>query len=331
MKYSPSYLTLNRHGTFYFRIVIPRSLRLLFNGQREIRRTLKTDSQRLARKRARQYAARYEAVFDRVIRVVERDDLGLTEADYAELMELLPNRSESNSGGPILSNEDIETRQRRREVERLLTGVYGRAIPSALEPLAQQLLELSSTYMPTELRALLPKLRDELTLSNLRLPISHADAGAVAQPIAAYDPAMEYWTLHDVWQHQLARDRADTSSKGGQANHGGTLEERDRRARVMTVLTRHKPVTQLSKQDWQAAYDAARKVRNNVKASVAPNPTPLEELLTDDPAQMTGHERVSALIASMKQLQNYSRHLDLTSIRVDDLIIKPVQKPPVSG
>lgn len=203
----------------------------------------------------------------------------------------------------------------------MLTGVYGRAIPSALEPLAQQLLELSSTYMPTELRALLPKLRDELTLSNLRVPISHADAGAVAQPIAAYDPAMEYWTLHDVWQHQLARDRGDTSSKGGQANHGGTLEERDRRARVMTVLTRHKPVTQLSKQEWQAAYDAARKVRNNVKASVAPNPTPLEELLTDDPAQMTGHERVSALIASMKQLQNYSRHLDLTSIRVDDLLL----------
>lgn len=93
MKNNPSYLALNRHGTFYFRIIIPRSLRLLFHGQREIRRTLKTDSQRLARKRARQYAARYEAVFDRVIRVVERDDLGLTEADYAELMELLPNTS----------------------------------------------------------------------------------------------------------------------------------------------------------------------------------------------------------------------------------------------
>lgn len=86
----PSYLTRNRHGTFYFRIVIPRPLRALLHGQREVRRTLKTDSERLARKRARQYVARYEAVFDKVVNMVERDELGLTEADYKELMELLP-------------------------------------------------------------------------------------------------------------------------------------------------------------------------------------------------------------------------------------------------
>ncbi|MGI9804240.1 DUF6538 domain-containing protein [Pseudomonas aeruginosa] len=49
MKPSPSYLTRNRHGTFYFRIVIPRPLRALLHGQREVRRTLKTDSERLAR------------------------------------------------------------------------------------------------------------------------------------------------------------------------------------------------------------------------------------------------------------------------------------------
>ena len=33
MKPSPSYLTRNRHGTFYFRIVIPRPLRALLNGR----------------------------------------------------------------------------------------------------------------------------------------------------------------------------------------------------------------------------------------------------------------------------------------------------------
>ncbi|WNI07708.1 DUF6538 domain-containing protein [Pseudomonas putida] len=78
MKPSPSYLTLNRHGTFYFRIVIPCSLRMLFNGQREIRRTLKTDSHRLARKRARQFVARFESAFDKVVSVIERDELGLS-------------------------------------------------------------------------------------------------------------------------------------------------------------------------------------------------------------------------------------------------------------
>lgn len=330
MQRNPSYLTLNRHGTFYFRIVIPQHLRALLSGRREIRRTLKTDSLTLARRRARQYAARYQATFDRVTRVIERDELGLSEDDYTELLDLMPDFSSSTSADkpfePILSNDEIEARQRRREVERLLTGAYGRSIPSEQESLAQELLEFSRSYMPTELRAVLPRLRDEVVLRKLNPGKRAERALEVPELLPKHDPAMADWTLYEVWQHQLKRDKADTSSKGGQANHGGTLEERERRARVMTVLTQHKPVIQLSKQDWQAAYDAARKMRSGATASIAPSPTPLDELLTDEPEQMTGHERVSALIASMKQIQNHARHIDLTSIRVDELIIKPVQK-----
>ena len=330
MKPSPSYLTLNRHGTFYFRIVVPRPLRALLKRQREVRRTLKTDSYRLAQKRARQYAARYEAAFDKVMSVLERDELGLTEADYLEMLELFPDfsspKDESLPAEPVLSNEEIEARQRRREVARLLTGAYDRPIPHEHEALAKQLLELSQPYLATELRAVLPKLRDELVLRKLTPVGDHDGAEEKRQPLPNHDPAMADWTLYQVWEHQLARDRADTSSRGGQANHGGTLEERERRARVMTVLTHHKPVIQLSKLDWQAAYDAARKIKSGVKASLSPTPTSLDEFLTDDPQQMAGHERVSALIASMKQIQNHARFIDLTSVRVDELIIKPVQK-----
>ncbi|MGU1581296.1 DUF6538 domain-containing protein [Pseudomonas aeruginosa] len=329
MKPSPSYLSRNRHGTFYFRIVIPRPLRALLRGQREVRRTLKTDSERLARKRARQYAARYEAAFDKVVTMVERDELGLTEADYEELIGLVSEtkpapdfsspQDENQPAEPILSEKEIEDRQRRREVERLLTGAYGRSIPAELEQTAQQLLELACPYQTTELRAVLPMLRDELVLRSLAPTVTSA------APAVSIDPAMASWTLYQVWQHQLERDRADKSERGGQAKHGGTLEERERRARVMTVLTKHQPVCQLKKSDWQAAYDAARKMKAGAKASIDP-PTPLSEFLTDDPTQMTGHERVSALIGSMKQIQEHARHLDLTDIRPDDLIIKPVHK-----
>lgn len=329
MKPSPSYLTRNRHGTFYFRIVIPRPLRALLNGQREVRRTLRTDSERLARRRARQFAARYEAVFDKVVNVLERDGLGLTEADYEELMELVPGskpvpdfsspQNENQPAEPILSEKEIEARQRSREVERLLTGAYGRPIPAELEKTAQQLLELARPYQTTELRAVLPKLRDELALRSL------TSTSPSAAPVASIDPVMASWTLYQVWEHQLERDRADSSARGGQAKHGGTLEERERRARVMTVLTNHQPVCLLKKNDWQAAYDAARKMKAGAKASIDP-PTPLSEFLTDDPEQMTGHERVSALIGSMKQIQEHARFLDLTTIRADDLLIKPVQK-----
>lgn len=331
MKPSPSYLTRNRHGTFYFRIVIPRPLRALLHGQREVRRTLKTDSERLARKRARQYVARYEAVFDKVVNMVERDELGLTEADYKELMELLPDtkptpdfsspQDENQSAEFILSEKEIEARQRRREIERLLTGAYGRPTPTELEKTAQQLLDLSRTYQPTELRAILPKLRDELALGR----ITGTSAASASTAVPRVDPEMASWTLYQVWQHRLELGKADTAEKSGQANYGGSLELNERFARVMTVLTNHKPVCDLTKQDWQAAYDAARKMKVGAEASIDP-PTPREDLLTDDPEQMVGHERTNAFIDAMKRMQHHARTLDLTAVREEELRIKHVKK-----
>lgn len=132
--------------------------------------------------------------------------------------------------------------------------------------------------MPTELRAVLPKLRDEVILSKLKTSKSTERAIEMCLPAPMHDPMMTDWTLYQVWQHQLERDKADISSKGGQANHGGTREERERRARVMTVLTQHKPVVQLTKQDWQAAYDAARTTKSGAVASISPTPTPIREI-----------------------------------------------------
>lgn len=329
MKPSPSYLTRNRHGTFYFRIVIPRPLRALLNGQREVRRTLRTDSERLARRRARQFAARYEAVFDKVASVLDRDELGQIEADYEELIQLglirdtkptadfSSPRDESKPDEPILSAKENENRRRRREIERLLTGAYGRPIPNELEPIAQELFELSRAYQLTELRTALPKLRDSLVLRN----ITPADAA----PAPSLDPAMACWTLYQVWQHQLERDRADTTSTGGQAKRSGSLEENERFARVMTVLTKHKPVCQLSKWDWQNAYDAARKMKAGAEASIDP-PTSLDEFLTDDLEQMTGHERTNAFITAMKGIQEHALFLELTTVSPDNLLIKQVPK-----
>ena len=317
-------------------MVVPVALRQLVNGKREIRRSLKTDSQRLALKRARQHAVHFESIFDRALRMTEQNDYEPSPEDF-DLNEELNSAPKSTTAGAwsnststskkpetLLSDAEIEERQRRRCIAELLTGRYDRPVPSEQETLARQLLEHSRPYMPTELRVALPKLRDALALHG-STPTS-ASAVEPQKHASLHDPAMADWTLYQVWQHQLERDRADTSSKGGQANHGGTLEERERRARVMTVLTQHKPVIQLSKRDWQTAYDAARKIKSGATASVSPAPTPLKELLTDDPAQLTGHERVSALIASMKQIQNHARYIDLTTVRVDDLIIKQVEK-----
>ncbi|WDH54167.1 hypothetical protein PUP75_05070 [Pseudomonas chlororaphis] len=68
MKLALTYLSRNRHGTFYFRVVIPASLLPLVNSKRKIR------SSTLALKRARHHAVRFDLIFDRALRMTERND-----------------------------------------------------------------------------------------------------------------------------------------------------------------------------------------------------------------------------------------------------------------
>lgn len=97
MPAQPAYITLNRHGTFYFRIVVPLPVRTALGLQREIRSSLKTDSQRLAIRRARQYAARFDAVFDKVLSVIDHDDY--TEEELISLAEEVEQTGKADSWG----------------------------------------------------------------------------------------------------------------------------------------------------------------------------------------------------------------------------------------
>ena len=119
MKSTPTYLSRNRHGTFYFRMVIPAFLRHRVNGKREIRRSLKTDSERLALKRARQHAARFDSIFDRASRMIEHNDYEPSPEDF-DIFEELCGSPKSNGAGawsspdhtpkktePALSNAEI--------------------------------------------------------------------------------------------------------------------------------------------------------------------------------------------------------------------------------
>jgi hypothetical protein len=49
----PSHIKISRHGIYYFRIVIPKRLRLYFCGKLEIKKSLKTTVWRSARMQAR--------------------------------------------------------------------------------------------------------------------------------------------------------------------------------------------------------------------------------------------------------------------------------------
>ncbi len=62
-----AYMCKNRHGTYYARFIIPKHLRLHFNNKKEIRRSLQTDSRKLAIKRARVYRVEFESIVDKLM------------------------------------------------------------------------------------------------------------------------------------------------------------------------------------------------------------------------------------------------------------------------
>jgi hypothetical protein len=63
---SPDFMCKNRHGIYYARFVIPKSLRQHFDDRKEIRRSLGTDSRKLAIKKARAFRVLFENIIDRL-------------------------------------------------------------------------------------------------------------------------------------------------------------------------------------------------------------------------------------------------------------------------
>lgn len=340
MKLAPTYLTQNRHGTFYFRMVIPALLRPLVNGKREIRRSLKTDSERLALKRARQHAVRFDSIFDRALRMTEHSDYKPCQEDFDLLDELHSNPKNSDAGAwsspvstlaklaPVLSDVEIEERQRLHCIAELLTGRYDRPIPSTQESQAQQLLELTRTYNPAELPSVLPRFRDALALSSLAPAAPAVSSGPV--PSSDLKPEADRWTLYQVWEEELRQEHElKETKKGGPANNEGTRKDYDRKARCATILTNHKPVGSLTKEDWRQAYRNACKLKRGATASVeASKLTALEELTTSSREELAYTETMNGLITALKRQHKFARENDLTSTPVDAISYEKLERRP---
>lgn len=73
-----NYICHNRYGTFYFRFIIPLAYRKHFKNKREIRYSLKTDSKRLAVRRARIYRVRVDSLLEQ-LESMAKDEIITTE------------------------------------------------------------------------------------------------------------------------------------------------------------------------------------------------------------------------------------------------------------
>ncbi|HCF2593182.1 TPA: hypothetical protein NIA60_004238 [Pseudomonas aeruginosa] len=214
MPAQPAYLTLNRHRTYYFRVVIPLPLRAAFGLQREIRRSLKTDSLRLALRRARQYAARFDAVFDKALQVID-DDYIPTEEDLQLFNEELERAGkpepwgqwtscpaeEKEASAPALSDEDrkeIFDQQRRQLITLEMTGSLKGSIPQSQQELAERLFDDYLDVPLSRFRKLLPQILDQLALAKLGAQPANR---AITAP-AKTQPEPDGPTLFQIWQQQ---------------------------------------------------------------------------------------------------------------------------------
>jgi integrase len=93
---SADYLCQNRHGTFYARFVIPKQLREHFKNKKEIRRSLQTDSRKLAKKRARAVRVEFEIIIDELMSKKEKT----FRVNYIEFIELSGIKTTIDTGSP---------------------------------------------------------------------------------------------------------------------------------------------------------------------------------------------------------------------------------------
>lgn len=298
MPAQPAYLTLNRHGTYYFRIVTPKPLRSVFGLQREIRRSLKTDSLRLALRRARQYAARFEAAFDKVLGVVDQDDYEPSDEDLELLKEELNRASQaelwsshsSNSVEPApaykstLTEEEwrqLEEQQKRGDIAKALTGHAKRHIPERQQELAEQLYTSSLNLPRTQFQRLLPKLIDSLALQQLRAPVQ-----AIATPASTTsqaEPQPDGPTLYELWELQRETEKRLNKKKSMSAH-----KDEQGHASRLSILSGNKPFGSLTLEAIDQLYLLASQVKTVRGAKIPPPDSSMDSILAK-----LGDERLS--------------------------------------
>ncbi|KAA8713163.1 site-specific integrase [Pseudomonas cannabina] len=321
MPIRPAFLTTSRHGTYYFRIVTPKPLRSAFGLQREIRRSLKTDSLRLALRCARQYAARFEAAFDRVLRVVDQDDYVPTDADYELYIHEIEQAESagawaSHSAEPAqstksaISDEDwqkIEIQQRWNAIAEVLTGNAKRAIPESQRGLADQIFTAGNGIPFTRFRKLLPKLLDELALQQLSRP--DATAAAPASAPAPLVPKLPGPTLYELWMLLRETDQRLNRKKSASAH----ADEKGHALRL-TILSGNRPFDSLSLEDINQLYQATRQVKALRGRKIPPPDSPIESILASQGDDLISGPTIEKMIIRLSVLHKFAYAKGYTDI-----------------
>lgn len=339
MPAQPAYLTLNRHNTYYFRVVIPLPLRAAFGLQREIRRSLKTDSLRLALRRARQYAARFDVVFDKALHVI--DDYIPTEEDLRLFKEELeragqPERwgqwasdpaEKEEASAPALSDEDrkeIFDQQRRQMIAREITGSLKGTIPPSQQELAERLFVDYLDIPLSRFKKLLPQVLDQLALAKLGAQPA-TNWGPLTKPQAPPEP--DGPTLFEIWEQQWDIEHKLALASKRKVKSPRTQDAERGYASRLNILSENKPINRLSLEDFNRIYLQVFDLKVSRGTKIPPPNSPIESVLADPGIERIDSATADKLIIRLGVLHKYAYKKGMTLVPPDRPDKPKVAKP----
>ena len=198
-----TYMCKNRHGIYYARFIIPKHLQSHFSNKKEIRRTLQTDSRKLAIKRARAYRVKFESIVDELMTKLEKGTYHAFEVTLkGETSITLPNGEEKSITGEIkrnLGSIDSDTTKHKEHLLKQLSTEAERQEKSA--------------YLEHE-RAIKEKREEELHQAQLKAITTSAQFTA---PVATINPKLLSEYLVDYIKHQINPNRKEGKGWGAEA------------------------------------------------------------------------------------------------------------------
>lgn len=324
MPAQPAYLTRNRHGTFYFRIVVPLPIRNALGIGREIRRSLKTDSQRLALRRARQYAARFDAVFDGVLSVVDHNDYILTDDDLLLLNEEIERADQAISWGAwasgpaeqaqpsqsALSDEEwrqLDEQQRWNAIAALLNGEASRGIHAHQQETAERLYAKGRNWPFVNFSKRLPQMLYDLEPTSLgSLPVATV-APKEGQVPAKSEPNGP--TIYELWQLQRENEERLNKRKSPSA-----YVDEQGHARRLNILSGNKPFGSLSLDEINQLYLLTQQVKAIPGHKIPPPDSPLEAILAKPGESLLSGPTIEKMITRLGVLHRFAYKRGYTAV-----------------
>jgi integrase len=228
----PCYVKQSRHGIYFFRIVVPKTLRELFDGKLEIKRSLHTRNQREALRMARPLALQAHEIFERLGACMSKSEPSiadiLAKADKGELRDLRATQTVTLLNGEQHSytiQTDSDSPAEIAAFVRLEEKKQAKldAAVQRYQERAADVPEAMLAYQPGQ-AAEMARLKEELAardrdmariaVQTLAAPTPQVAPGAAPQPAtqsSSFDPANRISVRWDEYYQQAAGAKWTTS------------------------------------------------------------------------------------------------------------------------